>query len=525
MNPLPTHQLEATPTHTITADESPLASIDEAPQFRSHYHCPRFQSLTASLDPWESPLLQHVRFTKHPRYVQNQIQACITNNHHLIVITDQSFQDQYASYGWLLCTSTGQTLAENHGPSMGPPSRPRADAWGILSATLFLWYLPSFLGDTDNQPPVWILNRNPGIIRRLQQRCTFPHLFCNATLTPNWDVLEQTHTTIKDTKFSIEWETMMAYRDRHNQTINRPFSFDQTLADAREKTRSYLKKNKESHPISPFLPESKCMVHTGKATTHSRYISTFREAATIPALHAYLQQKHQWTQTTLNDIQWAWFRQAVRSYKHSSSNHLTKLVYNQLATPDRKTKSGGQTWQDPICSHCKLQPETFNHLLRCNEPDAITFRMKLIPSVTAICNKYGAPVTFQNTLTRTIDEWMSDCPANNADQNSTHLTNLLRSQKSIGMNNLMRGFLSTEWSIYLTSTITDQPIRCTHQTFFATMITTLWSAQTDFWIAYQLQRHTPPAQIDLDSDKITELKEEIRFLFSLKPKVLPTHSA
>ena len=196
----------------VTADERLQASIDEARQFRSHYQCPRFQSLTASLDKWESPLLQHVRFTKHPRYVQDQIQACITNHHHLIVITDQSFQDQYASYGWLLCTSTGQTLAKNHGPSMGPPSRPRVDAWGILSATLFLRYLPSFLGDTENQPPVWILNRNPGIIRRLQQRCTFPHLFCNATLTPNWDVLEQTHTTIKDTKFSIKWETMMHLR-------------------------------------------------------------------------------------------------------------------------------------------------------------------------------------------------------------------------------------------------------------------------------------------------------------------------
>ena len=512
-------------TTLITLDEQYDTNTDEIPQFRSHYRCPKFQTLAASLNPWETPLLQHVRFTRHPRYVQDQLHSCISKNHHLILITDHSFQDQNASYGWLLCTSTGQTLAENHGPSMGPPSRPRADAWSILSAALFLRYLPPFLGDSGEQPPVWILNRNPGIIRRLQQRGDFPQLFCNATLSPNWDILEQSHSTTKDCNFRITWETMMSYRDRHNQSTNRPFSFDQTLADTRDKTRSFLKNHKDLHPVSPFLPESKCMVHTGMSTTHSRYTSTFREAATIPALYTYLQQKHQWTQDTLDDIQWNWFRQAVRSYKHSSANHLTKLVYNQLATPDRKTKSGGQTWQDPICSHCHLQPETFDHLLRCNEPDAITFRMKLIPSVTSLCSKYSVPASFQTILTGTIEEWLSEQTSHNNDHANIRLTTLLQSQNAIGMNNLMRGFLSTEWSHFLTYTITDQPMRCTHHTFFAHLITILWTAQTDFWKSYQLRRHTPPDQIDHDSDKITELKEEIKFLFSLQPKVLPIHVA
>jgi len=523
-NQLPTNHSAETTANNTTLEAHHDTITGGAPQFRSQYRCPIFQAYISPLDEWESRLLKHVRFTQHPRYVQDQLRACITKNNHLIMVTDQSFQDQNASYGWLLCTSTGQTLAENHGPSMGPPSRPRADAWGILSASLFLKYLPRFLQDIGDQPPVWILNRNPGIIRRLQQRGTFPQLFCNATLTPNWDILEQTHATTRDIKFRIEWETMMAYRDRHNQSINRPFSFDQTLADTREKTRSFLKKYKDFHLISPFLPESKCMVHTGTSTTHSRYISTFREAATLPALHTYLQKKHQWTRDTIDDIQWNWFRQAVRSYKHSSANHLTKLVYNQLATPDRKTKAGGQTWHDPICTHCNLQPETFDHLLKCNEPDAITFRMKLIPTVTGICSRYGAPAIFQKTLIGTLEDWMSDRTIHNA-ESDPYLTVLFTSQDSIGMNNLMRGFLSNEWSHYLAYTITDQPLRCTHQTFFAALITSLWTAQTDFWTAYQLRRHTPPDQDEPDPGKIAELKEEIRFLFALKPQVLPNHTA
>ena len=200
-------------------------------------------------------------------------------------------------------------------------------------------------------------------------------------------------------------------------------------------------------------------------------------------------------------------------------------MYNQLATPDRKTKSGGQTWQDSICTHCHLHPETFDHLLRCNEPDAITFRIKLIPSVVSLCSKYGVPGTFQTLLTQTIEEWISDIPPHNDDPTNLPLTTLLSSQHSIKMNNFMRGFLSIEWSHYLTSTTTDQPMRCTHHTFFTQLITTLWTAQTDFWIAYQSRRHSTQEQHDNDSDKISELKEEIRFLFSLQTKVLTAHTA
>ena len=110
------------------------------------------------------------------------------------------------------------------------------------------------------------------------------------------------------------------------------------------------------------------MVLTNTSTIHSEYNKHFREAATFPALQKYLQERNRWNPGIASTIEWDLFKTAVRSYKAGSTNHLTKLVYNQLATPANKTKAGGQHWQDPTCPHCQQSPETFEHLLRCRSP-------------------------------------------------------------------------------------------------------------------------------------------------------------
>ena len=64
----------------------------------------------------------------------------------------------------------------------------------------------------------------------------------------------------------------------------------------------------------------------------------------------------------------------------------------------------------------------------------------------------------------------------------------------------------------------------TPATFFSKLIVTMWEAQTTFWLDYQDRRNTASiVHDDLDSNKMTEIKQEVTYLFSLRDKVLPTH--
>ena len=370
-----------------------------------------------------------------------------------------------------------------------------------------------------------ILCGNKRIIQYLQNRPHYPTLFCNATMANNWDVLEQTHHGIEQSGVRVQWHTITEYRNTHRLHDPPPFGFDQTLSDTRDRARTYLIHHPEVQRSSPFLPASRCMVLTSTSTIHSDYNMNYRESATVPALKKYLQERNQWSQETMATIEWDLFRMAVRSHQTATPNHLTKLVYNQLATPANKAKSGGQHWSDPTCPHCHQQPETFDHLLRCDDTDAITFRMMLPKAISTHCHKFHAPEEFHKFLLQTTDRWLSQPqPQHDATWSQTQ-KETFDSQSRIGWTNFSRGFLTIEWSRLITENCTpEHPLKGSTASFFSKLIGILWSAQTAFWTAYQERRHAQPTDDGLESAKLLELQAEVEYLFTLRDKVLPAHT-
>ncbi len=115
---------------------------------------------------------------------------------------------------------------------------------------------------------------------------------------------------------------------------------------------------------------------TLEASVHAHYTEAIRDAASLPDLYGYLRGKYKWTKETLQTISWSWFKAAASIYHHTG-NHIMKLVYNQLPTRYVKNKKSGQPWIPDSCQFCGHEPETFEHLLRCNHVAANEFRKAL----------------------------------------------------------------------------------------------------------------------------------------------------
>jgi hypothetical protein len=516
------------PQHNNHNIENDTSTPMTTPNFRARHPSQSFQTYLSRAQDWEAKLLTHVRFAHNISNVARRIDQCRTQQQSLIAITDYSYHQQTASYGWMICLPNGEALAECNGPNVGPPSGPRAAAWGILSVTTFLAKLLDYLQQPYNyMPMVHILSRNSKHTNYLRQRPGYPTLFCNITLANNWDILEQTHECIKQSQLTITWDNLTEYRKAFQQLTPAPFSLDQSLTDVRETTRDFARLYPEVQHTSPFLPASRCMLYSETSTFHAAYNKIFREAATIPVLQQYLQDKHNWSQETTDQIQWECLRQAIQKYKAATPNHLTKLVYNQLATPARKSKAGGQHWQDPTCPHCHLQPESFDHLLRCSDKDATDFRKNLIRSINSHCTKHYVPPTFQTFLIHSINTWLEQKQTTTLSTRTPQIRKLVISQNKIGWTNLTRGFLSKEWNTMLSSEIaTGHQMKGSTSEFFSKLIVILWNEQTAFWKAYQDRRHAKATTIDKDKDteKMTETKNEIKYLFSLRDTVLPAHT-
>ena len=147
----------------------------------------------------------------------------------------------------------------------------------------------------------------------------------------------QIATTMHNIRQNVRWEPMNSFLN-HIQThdIQRVPMLQQRLIDTKAIAKNHLPliPNQSSH--SPFLPASQCMVIHQNSTIHGRYNSAYREAVTLPPIFDYLQRKHSWDETTHSTIHWTWFQKAIKRPQPSSRTNITKLIYNQLATQQRK---------------------------------------------------------------------------------------------------------------------------------------------------------------------------------------------
>jgi hypothetical protein len=533
-----TPQVYSPPRSLPLLPAMPINAILDAPILTDPYSAdtttfthtsPEFQSHTSNLSAWESLLLQHVRFGSDiPQITQLLHSLYRSPGHRLFAIVQHWYIDNTASFGWILFSTTGDYIAAAFGPSPGPPSRSRADAWGILSLLRFFYHFPRFQNQSILYPPVTILHRNPRIIRIMSSRPNWSTVYCNETLTPDWDILEQSFVSLQDLEIPLTWQTLMDFKRLYHRLDYTPlFLFESRIDTLKTRTKEFLENFYQRIDFSPFLPASSCMLIASHGTIHQHYHTAYREAVTVPALHQYLCSKYSWTPSTLSDVTWQWFTRAACLYRHASKNHLTKLIYNQLPTPDRLQKQGGKHWEPAICPHCQSESrETFDHILQCDHPSAIQFRLDFPKVVTSHCHKFRAPPAVQQAILQALDYALGR-PYSPAPLPQSKVSALYGAQANIGWTNFLRGFLSIKWRRYLIDQITARPkptLRCTPDQFFYKLIILFWTAQTDLWKSYQESRHSPPS-FDSPSHKHMELQRDVQYLFSLRQAVCPEHQS
>ena len=168
--------------------------------YTKHRHHQDFTDYIQDLPLWEKHLLQSITFHCGPYEIMEKIHKLPTDIQ-LYLVSDGSHKEQRTSFGWVFGTADGEIYADHAGPGYGTPTSHRAEAWGHLSGSIFLLHLQKYTGQQilhgtqSTHPKVITSTDNAGLIRRLQKRKTYKVIYPNATLDPDWDLVEQIHDT------------------------------------------------------------------------------------------------------------------------------------------------------------------------------------------------------------------------------------------------------------------------------------------------------------------------------------------
>ena len=466
--------------------------------------------LGTAIDTWNLSAILPLRNHPSPQY-SRQIQRYLP-------VLDGSLAHNAITYGWVCGTANGTIYAEHSGQGYGSLTSHRAEAWGMLSALLFFQRLITYTANPNSEQQLFSIiafSDNSGLITRNQQRSKYSTLYPNATLDPDWDIVEQIYETsrlLQPSPVSYAW--VKGHQDDTSNDLTVEAQYN-VRADYLAGTVRVL-----FNDTGQTQPSEKCRFAISSKSIYGHYISEIRRAYTLPAYYEYLAQRHGWTTDIINDIDWDAFAQAARTIRISTTQ-LLKLVHEKLPTRYELAKSNRHT--NPLCHYCSM-PETFTHLMKCDNNISQNFRILVRDRLEEYFFRTGTDDKFGKAVLHALDYWLKEPEerhANNKNESST-----TKSQQAIGWNLFPKGFFTIQWRLLYESTCNVQPDASprTSVSFISGIIQLLWEAQMSLWDQHQSSINDTKQGDSLRmKDKNTEYATRIRLLHSQRDQCLHAH--
>jgi hypothetical protein len=124
-----------------------------------------FQQYVLSLPLWEQELLKGLTTSHSMEAASIMLQSTPA----LMCASDGSVIGKTATYSWIIATKNRQRIFKCNGPAPGwKPNSFRAEAYGLLSLTIFLQHLSTYTGQQINTPTTVLID-NKALIKRMQR--------------------------------------------------------------------------------------------------------------------------------------------------------------------------------------------------------------------------------------------------------------------------------------------------------------------------------------------------------------------
>lgn len=426
------------------------------------------------------------------------------------------------SYGWVFGSSHQDIYAEHAGPGEGTPTSHRAEAWGMLSGVLFLQHLYKYTNSQDSHSatnaPIIFFSDNKGLVARVHQRRQYDKPYPNATLAPDWDLIEQIvqiMNRIAQHPLEVQW-----VKGHQDGTMNDLTTEAIYNVRADELAGRCLPDGRNSGEPIEVLPAERCRLIIQKNIIQGHYTKHIRQAYVLPAYHQYLEKRYGWTTTQIQNIDWMVLQRASGT-SHIDPVRLLKLVYSKLPTNSELAKVNPH--QSATCHYCP-ERETFQHLLTCTNPISTAFRTHLREAVALYLYQQDFPSVLAQSIKVVIDKSIGISPEPDNLPNAKPAFHGINEQLEYGDNSFIHGFITRTWrEIYDHShqRYGVEPIRNSIDVLSG-LIKVIWQQQIALW-----EKHLSMIQTNVPQtpyyDKLAMYRSRVRQLHSQRHQCLPGH--
>lgn len=471
-----------------------------------------------SLPTWERALLEGVDLLMSPFAVISQVQSKTTQDP-LLAVSDGSVKSDALTYGWIFGDSAGILYARHKGQGTGQPTSHRAEAWGMLSAALFVHHLCQYtnVSSQDIAPPLHFICDNLGLITRTEQRLSYQTPYPNSTLAIDWEMIEQIVSIFHKIPIgTIDVRWIKGHQDDNETELTVAARYNIMADHLADMAHSQYT---QCYSTEIHLPSGQCYLYLDDTAVTSHYGQKIHEAFSLPAYKEYLCQRYSWDGPIAEYIDWNLFRRAISKTHQMNTIQRLKFLHDKLPTNYELSKS--HRFQSNKCHYC-LEPETFQHLLQCPNPISTDFRHQIVEAAVEYMTQKDFPCDFCQdflwSLTRAL--------AITQDVEDPSPPPCSTEQLTLGLRAFMKGFLHSAWRMRLIAYARKYALDSTNDQLdgLAGLVALLWQQQLQFWSRHNSHvNNNHNDRTATVSSRTEHYKARIRDLYSCRDTCLPGH--
>lgn len=176
--------------------------------------------------------------------------------------------------------------------------------------------------------------------------------------------------------------------------------------------------------------------------------------------------------------------------------------------------------QSEVCSECKRETETQDHVMFCRAENRQVIRLELITQLKEICKKNKVPEEMTTAFMGGVNAWITKTKIPNirtlVPNASSQLKRTYREQTSIGWDQIAKGRIATSWSQFIYHEIEKENNRdekySSAETWGVSIIKETWKHILLLWTARNNTEHgtTPQEKTDKRKDKLVKEMEKVK---------------
>ena len=459
-----------------------------------------FQAYIGTLPQWEHNLLQHINFSTSSHTAGN---LC---NLPIVIASDGSLQQEKGSYGWIISTQDGHTIAQGSGVAYGATlSSFRCKAYGILAPLRLLIQLRTYYSiPSPNNHIIWWCD-SESLIKRLQSN---QHSLPNPNRAKLADHDLETAIALSIPMISQHFHPNHIRSHQYdNIPIHKlplPYRLNRIADNLADKQNRQMTKP-ALH--APLITPARCQLHIHNTTITASIPHQLRQAYTHQTTTTHLLRRLHIPFQLSPSIAWDEFARAFASFSAAHQRILRRWIYGFLPTQKRLHRYG--TCPSPLCPHCKQQTETNVHFLNCGGSN--TWNDDLFEPLELLFHKLKATHWVQQTLTTNLRHYLDRGTPVSFNR---WIQPAVDTQTQLGWHLPFYGQLSTKWIDYQNSSC---PTNKNGSKLITNINKLLFTALIRRWNRRNTTLHDSAAPTTENQQR---LANKIRALYQLEPLVL-----